>query len=145
MNRTVAGVALFFALSMPGWASDWLALGPGGDGMFQIYLDRDSLRRSGSKTQAVEKYVYQIPVQHTGGRLIQAITARTAYDCVRRTKLVLQGAAFSDAAATVAIDALQRGDRPSSYTQVIPDSFEDTAFKAVCQSEAGHPLQTAQE
>jgi hypothetical protein len=148
MYRTLSGVALWLALSMPGWATDWVPLGEGGDGLFRIYVDRDSLQHTGTQAQAVEKHVYRQPVKLTGGRLIQAITAitaRTAYDCARSSKLVLQGAAFSDTAATVAIDTLQRSDRPSSYTQVVPHSFEETVFKAVCPSGSGYLLQTAQE
>lgn len=145
MNPILAGVTLLLALSLPGWASDWVALGEGGDGLFRIYVDRDSLQHIGTQTQAVEKYVYIKPVKHTGGRLIQAITTRSAYDCARRTKLVLQGSAFSDAAAMVAIDALHREDRPSGYTRVVPHSFEDTVFKAVCPSSSGYLLQPAQQ
>jgi len=132
MGRFILGMALFAAVSLPSWASSWVALGEGGDGQFMISVDLDSLQQHGAYRTVVERFAYRRPAQYPGGRWIYAVTAHRSYECQQRTALLLQGFAYGDANATVPIATVKHHNIPANYAVVAPHSPEDTVFKRVC-------------
>ena len=126
------GCLMVWSLAKACLAADWVSLGEGGGSQFQIAVDLDSIRKNGARVTVVEKFTYRTPARYTQGRLIYAITSNQAYDCENRKTLLLSGAAYSDADATVAIGTTRYTDDPSNYSSVIENSVEERVLNMVC-------------
>lgn len=116
----------------PGWASHWTAVGEGGNGLFSIAVDLDSVQRSGDHVKVMEKFTYNRPARHTGGRYIHVIKSNQSYDCDGRTSLVLLGFAYGDREAMKPIDKILYHDIPSNYLPVADGSAEEKIMALVC-------------
>ena len=131
--KPIQGALLMAAvMSMPAQAGNWVPLGEGGDGQFQVFVDLDSIQKKGSHVTVLEKFAYRTPVKYTGGRLIYAIKSNQSYDCEQRKTLLLHSFAYSDADATVAIESIRYTDNPSNYYAVSSKSFEERVLNLVC-------------
>ena len=132
MKRSSMALLLAWALCTPSFAGQWLPLGEGGDGQFQVAVDLDSIQKNGSHVTVLEKFTYRTPAKYTGGRLIHAIKSNQSYDCEQRKTLLLTGFAYSDAEATVAIETIRYTDHPSNYSAVLQSSVEERVLNLVC-------------
>lgn len=132
MKRPPMALLMACVLSTPSFAAQWLPLGEGGDGQFQVAVNLDSIQRSGSHVTVLEKFTYRTPVKYTGGRLIHAIKSNQSYDCGQHKTLLLTGFAYSDAEATVAIETIRYTDHPSNYSAVQKSSVEERVLNLVC-------------
>lgn len=132
MKRSLVALLMASAVSTPGVASNWVPLGEGGDGQFQVFVDLDSVQNNGSRFTVLEKFSYRTPVKYTGGRWIYAIKSNQSYDCEQRKTLLLHSFAYSDAEATKAIESIRYTDNPSNYYAVSAKSFEERVLNLVC-------------
>jgi hypothetical protein len=113
--KPIQGALLMAAvISMAAQAGNWVPLGEGGDGQFQVFVDLDSIQKKGSHVTVLEKFAYRTPVKYTGGRLIYAIKSNQSYDCEQRKPLLLHSIANSDAEATKAIESIRYTDTPTT-------------------------------
>lgn len=132
--RALLALFILVASSTTGWASQWVAFGEGGEGQFAIAIDLDSIQRQGSRVTVWERFSYNQPVKHTGGRFIHVIKSHQSYDCDRRSTLLLHGFAYGDVNATVALDTIRYSDRPSNYSAVATRSVEERILDQVCSN-----------
>ena len=130
--RALLVLPMLFFVSTPDWASQWLSFGEGGNGQFSISIDLDSIQRKGSHITVWERFTYNKPVKHTGGRFIHVIKSHQSYDSDQRSTLLLHGFAYADANSTVALDTINYSDRPSNYSTVTPSSIEERILNLVC-------------
>lgn len=132
MNRQLSAFLLASVMATPTLAANWVPLGEGGNGQFQVAVDLDSIQKSGSHLSVLEKFTYRTPAKYTGGRLIYAIKSNQSYDCEQRKTLLLNGFAYSDLNATVAIEAIRYTDHPGNYYAVAKSSVEERILNLVC-------------
>ena len=132
MNRQLSAFLLASVMALPTLAANWVPLGEGGNGQFQVAVDLDSIQKSGSHLLVLEKFTYRTPAKYTGGRLIYAIKSNQSYDCEQRKTLLLNGFAYSDLDATVAIETIRYTDHPSNYSAVLKNSVEERVLNLIC-------------
>lgn len=122
------------AISESGLARNWAPMGEGGDGQFLLFVDLDSVEKVGPYVHVWERHSYIRPVRYTGGRLIHMIKSSQSYDCRRRSRLLLNGFAYSDHEGRNAIGAIRYNDVPEHYETVPPDSSEEKIMNLVCKT-----------
>lgn len=138
MNRRAIALACLVAWSPARacLAADWVSLGEGGGGQFQIAVDLDSVRRSGTRVTVLEKFTYRTPARYTQGRLIYAIKSNQSYDCEKKKTLLLNGFAYSDVDAKIPISNIRYTDNPSNYSPIKQKSIEERVLNMVCAEHA---------
>lgn len=132
--RALLALSILIISTTPTWASQWVAFGEGGEGQFAIAIDLDSIQRQGSRVTVWERFSYNQPVKHTGGRFIHVIKSHQSYDCDHRSTLLLHGFAYGDVNATVALDTIRYSDRASNYSAVAASSVEERILDRVCSN-----------
>ena len=136
-------VAMFSALPSIGNASDWIYIGSSGGGDLRVWIDKDTMRKSGSKAKTWSRWVYKKPnplLEPGPARYFRAMQALEIYQCDDRTSTHLQVIKYADTEFVEQLTARTFPDDATRYEDVVPESLGEKMMKFACQgTEATRP------
>ena len=130
-QAVVLSLCLLPALAI---ASEWIAVA--GNPSVAVYVDKQSLLRTGSKVKTWVKWVYVSPHEVKGVHPKQFYRARadlSVYSCIDRTALNIQSTTFADAEMSNVMDKFSSKDFGNEFSDVAPDSISEALLEFACR------------
>ncbi len=115
-------------------ASNWIEIG--GNAVGTVFVDKQSLRRSGIKVKVWAKWVYAKPEELKGSfprQTYQATKDLKIYNCTERTTVLTQSAKYGTVDMSIVVENLSAPDVPSRYSEVAPDSIDEAILEFACR------------
>ena len=117
-------------------ASEWVYIGSSGGGDLSVWMDKDTVRRSGSKVKTWSRWIYKKPslLPEPGvTRYFRAMQALEVYQCEDRTSTHLQVLRYADTEFVDQLMARTFPDDATRYEDVVPESLGEKMMKFACQ------------
>lgn len=114
-------------------SANWVEVA--GNDSVSVFVDLQSLRRSGSKVKVWEKWIYTAPMPVMNSyppKTYQSRKDLVMYQCTERRSGALQLTEYVDNDTGEVVGTLSRVDKPSLYSEVIPDSIGEAILEFVC-------------
>ena len=128
---------LFLSFANPSYAANWVDAG--GNDSISVYVDTQSLRRSGAKVKVWTKWVYAKPWEVKGSypaKTYQSSKQLSVYHCEERTTVTLQITRYVDSETAEVADDASGADMASRYSEVAPDTIGESLLEFACQRTA---------
>ena len=128
--------SLISTLPISSNAAEWVYVGSGGGGDLSVWVDKDSMRRSGSKVKTWSRWTYKKPklLSESGpARYFQGMQALEVYLCDERSGTHLQVIKYADTDFSDQVEARTYPDDAKRYEDVVPDSLGEKLLKFACK------------
>lgn len=110
--------------------ANWVYLTEIGEGT--LWIDAQSLRRSGPKAKLWTKWSYATPLKDTfTGKMYQGSKDQYAFDCLNRTLGVIDFVLYENADFGSTIRSWSKADE--KLTDAVPDSIGETLLNYACK------------
>jgi hypothetical protein len=110
---------------------------------FSVFVDMQSLRRTGLKVKVWNKIVFTSPQEVEGSypkKTYNSSRELYAMRCDKKTCELLQYAHYADQETqSTVVQQHSFPDTPSRYLEVVPDSINDIVLQFVCRVTATEP------
>lgn len=110
----------------------------GGNDDVDAFVDKQSLRRTGSKVKAWVRVNYSTPRDSGDSKKkFQSAVSLSMHNCADRTSSTLQVAQYSSIGGTgETVWSMTCEDKPSTYSDVIPETIGEAVLEYVCKATA---------
>ena len=125
--------SLGWALVVPVYSAQWEAFG--GTDTARVFIDKESIKRSGSVVKVWLKWVNDTPRPVFGsvdGALSTLELTLNAYNCVSRESAILQVIKYGGKGDGEVLMQASARDDPSRYEAVVPESLAEKVLSQVC-------------
>lgn len=126
------------AFSVPAQPSRWVAVG--GNEQIKVFVDSQSLRRTGAKVKAWLKWVNSSPVEtDTVVPSKTYLSAKTlnVYNCSDRTSAGLQTIRYADADVSgEVVETVAIAETKAFFTELAPETIGESIMMYVCKATA---------
>jgi len=109
----------------------------GDTGLASVYIDKDSVRRSGSEARAALEWRWNSPteVPDSGGAKHYRLERQVQIsNCTNGGYAVAEGARYADARGTDLVSSYKYDERALPYMEARPKTIRETIVQQVCKA-----------
>ena len=136
-SRAVLPIAVAFAVSLPSVASAVTWVKAGDVGKVAVWVDKDSIRRSGSQARATLEWRWAQPTEVPGsdtGRVYRMERQVQIANCENRGYAVAEGVHYADERGTDPVNSYRYDESLLPYSVAPARTIRDAAVLFVCQA-----------
>lgn len=116
-------------------AATWVEIG--GNDAVVVFVDRDSLRRNGTKVKSWLKWQWSKPTEVPDTyppKLYQLERQLQVSDCANNNLAIAQGVMYSDASGNEVVASYTYQEKTWRFTEVVPETIGESIIKFVCKA-----------
>jgi hypothetical protein len=130
-----AFLPLLLASSLASAAPDrWVEVAAGDN--VTVFLDTQSIRRTGSKVKVWLRWVHEKPREVKGSFPVKTFLSSKSlevYNCAERTAATLQSIKYAEAGGGEVVESLTGSDTPNQYSELAPETIGEGVLEFVCK------------
>jgi len=136
-NMTFRLISAFIALTLTtsAGAATWVEVG--GSDTVVVLVDKDSLRRNGTKVKSWLKWEWAKPVEVPNAfptKIYQLERQLQVSDCQNNMLAIAQGIRYSDTVGHEVIDSYTLEEKQWHFTEAAPETIGESIIKFVCKA-----------